>query len=94
MFLEPVISILLPPKNVSMYVRTMYKIITYVCTIVIVISFRVYSYYQSHFLNQARTCFLDIAFVQEIAMSGLWVCICVCVHPWAIKNNLLEVKSE
>ena len=33
----------LPSKKVHMYVRTMYKIVTYVCTTVIVISFRVYS---------------------------------------------------
>ena len=51
--------------------------------------------YQSHFLNQARTCFLDIAFVQEVSMRVcVFVYVCVCVKPWAIKNILLKMRSE
>ena len=51
--------------------------------------------YQSHFLNQAYTCFLEIAFVQEVGMHVcVFVYVCVCVCPWAIKNYSLEMNSD
>ena len=81
-----------------MYVHTMYKIVTYVCTTVIVISFRVYClllFISFTFLNQAHTCFLEIAFIQEVGMRVcVFVYVCVCVRPWAIKNYSLEMNSD
>ena len=48
--------------------------------------------YQSHFLNQAHTCFLEIAFVQEIGMRVcVFVYVCVCVSaPGLLKTIHLK----
>ena len=41
--------------------------------------------YQSHFLNQAHTCFLEIAFVQEVGMR-----VCVFVYVCVSAPGLLK----
>ena len=63
-----------------MYVYTMYKIVTYVrmyhCNCNIFQSlFSALIYVSVSLFKPAHTCFLDIAFVQEVGMRGLCVCI-------------------
>ena len=44
----------------------------------------------SYFLNQARACFLEIAFVHDV---GMCACVRVCVCPWGYKLHSRDIES-
>ena len=42
-----------------------------------------------YFLNQAHAWFLEITLVWDVGM-----CVCLCIHPQAMKNHSHEMKPE